>query len=1040
MLKFIMSPLSRISLGLVMVTISVILISDLLGIMPDSRKAEYEARRIIAESLAIQLSTAVAENMQRTVEVTLRSVVGRNENILSSGIRDAHGYLLFVIADHDKQWTLKPDDQSTLTQVHVPIYGKQGHWGTAELIFKDDFKTLSLRNSLFGVILLVLVSGFIGYLLFLKNTLRELDPNAVIPERVHEALDTLVEGLLIIDRKGVIVFSNEAFAQRTGLPPNVLIGKESASLSWRLADKCTTNKELPWFCLMEGKELEDNTIIKLLAGTGRIYTFSVHATVISADNGVTRGALITFDDISNIEEKNDELRRTLERFEESQREISRQNQELILLATRDSLTNVLNRRSLFKGFESLFAAAQEEDQNLSCVMIDIDHFKLVNDNFGHAVGDEVIKYMAKILIEFSRPSDLVGRYGGEEFCLVLPGVDRDSAVTVSERIRIAIEASHGAKFTDAIKITSSFGVADIMDGAKDIAELVDQADRALYKAKKGGRNCVVSWTKAGFGGNVIQADPPLMVEHGSAQKLNESGGHVDAHAQGGLRFEDDNVNDSVLLSRAIIKEDAEYVVGEFIQENAASNQTDRALLFDRLDQAIRRASRNKTHVAVMSISIQQLQRVYKTMGFSIGEKFTSIVVARLQKVVRDTDTATQMDQVELRYALSRLEGNEIVLLLTDLEKTDSVTVIMRRLFAAINDSIEVNGLEVFLGVDIGLSLYPADGDGADALLCQSASAMHEAENCVGRNKFQYYSEEISQYSVRQLRLDADLHRALRRDELVLHYQAKVDLRSGAYVGMEALLRWNHPRLGLVPPVDFIPIAEQSGLIDQVSQSVISMVCKQVLLWQESGFGMQKVAVNLSPVNFKNPELPEIIFGLLNDAGIPPGMLEIEITESVVFQNINTVASILKQLDAAGVQITLDDFGTGYSSLSYLKKFPVSKVKIDRSFISDFVCQSNDVAIVNAVIAMGHSLGMLVVAEGVETEEQLYMLKDMQCDQIQGYYISKPIPAEEVSALLSRYADPQRKIINVGVHGIESTISQYNNGMFGVLNKYEKDAG
>ncbi|MCP4238220.1 MAG: diguanylate cyclase, partial [Aestuariibacter sp.] len=393
MLKFIKSPLSRISLGLVMVTISVLLVSDMLGMMPDTRRAEYQSRKIIAESLAIQLSTAIAENMQHTVEKTLRSIVDRNESVLSSGIRDAQGNLLVVIGDHNGQWTLKPDDRSTMTQVQVPIFNKQGRWGTAELRFKSAYEAITWRNSLFGVILLVAVSGFIGYLLFLKHTLRELDPNAVIPERVHKALDTLAEGLFIIDRKGLIVFSNKAFAKRTGLPPNALIGKESGSLSWRLADGHTKISELPWYRLMEGKKLEENTIVKLLTGTGRAYTFSVHATVISADNGTIRGALVTFDDISDIEEKNDELRRTLNSFEKSQREISRQNQELILLATRDSLTNVLNRRSLFKGFDSLFEAAREEGQDLCCVMVDIDHFKAVNDNFGHAVGDEVIKYL-----------------------------------------------------------------------------------------------------------------------------------------------------------------------------------------------------------------------------------------------------------------------------------------------------------------------------------------------------------------------------------------------------------------------------------------------------------------------------------------------------------------------------------------------------------------------------------------------------------------------------------------------------------------------
>ncbi len=1037
MLKFIKSPLSRISLGLVMLTITMLLVSDMLGMMPDTRRAEYQSRKIIAESLAIQLSTAIAENRRHMVEETLRSVVERNESVLSTAIRDKQGNLLVDIGDHNGLWTLKPDDRSTLSQVQVPIFNKQGRWGTAELRFKEGHNAISWHNSIFGVILLVAVSGFIGYLLFLKYTLRELDPNAVIPERVRKALDTLVEGLFIIDRKGLIIFSNKAFAQKTGLLRNVLVGMESTALSWRSADGHTEISELPWFRLMEGNKLEENTVIKLLAGTGRTYIFSINATVISSDNGGIRGALVTFDDISDMEEKNDELRRTLASFEKSQREISRQNQELILLATRDSLTNILNRRSLFKGFENLFTTARDEGQDLCCVMVDIDHFKLVNDNFGHAVGDEVIKYLAKILVEFSRPNDLVGRYGGEEFCLVLFGVNRDSAVIVAERMRAAIEDGYGAKFTSAVKITSSFGVADISDGAKDTAELVDQADRALYKAKESGRNRVVTWSKVLFEDDVEQAAEQLGVEQDSTQKLDESENHVITLAQEGSLSAEDDVGESTLQSLVKMTENSEYNISEFVQEDVTVHQTDRALLFDRLDQAIRRSNRNKTHVAVMAINIQQLQRIYKTMGFSAGEKFAAIVVARIRKVVRDTDTASQMDTDELMFALSRLEGNEIILLLTDLENTDVVTVVMQRLFAAINESIEVNGLEVFLGVDIGLSLSPVDGDGVDALLCQAASAMYEAKSSVGKNKFQYYSDDINQRSMQRLNLEADLHRALKRDEFVLFYQPKVDLRSGAYVGMEALIRWHHPQLGLVLPGDFILIAEQSGLIDQVSQTVVRMVCQQIQLWHESGFGMQSVAINLSPINFRNPKLPEIIMEPIKDAGIPPSMIEIEITESVVFQNVNTVASILKQFNEAGLQVALDDFGTGYSSLSYLKKFPVNKVKIDRSFVSDFVSCSNDTAIVNAVIAMGHSLGMLVIAEGVETEEQLYHLRDMQCDQIQGYYISKPIPADEANDLLLRYADPKRKIINSGTHGVASRTKHNDDGIPGVLNKYEK---
>lgn len=497
MFGFLKSPLVRISFGLVMLTVSLLLLSNIFGLFPNTRQAELQSRKAISESLAVQFAVAPDKKKLNEIYETLRSIVERNDNVLSAGLRRDKGGLLVQFGDHDRRWIPRADDRSTATHVQVPLLDGDIRWGTVELVFSplsESGFVLSWRNSLMTVILLVAVAGFLGYWLFLKRTMRELDPNAVIPDRVRKALDTLAEGLLIVDDRGVIVFSNHSFARKTGLVPGKLVGKASDSLPWELDAADSACHELPWYCLLQGGELPSNRMVKLQSGPKTAFTFAVNASPITTDKEKVRGALVTFDDVTEIEKKNDELQRTLDKLEQTQREITRQNQELLVLATRDPLTGVLNRRSLFQGFDVLFNEAREELRPLACIMVDIDHFKSVNDRFGHAVGDKVIKLLAKILTDFSRPNDLVGRFGGEEFCVALPGADKPVAAEIAERMRRAVQEGHGAKFTDAMRITSSFGVSDLTTGASDVAQLVDQADKALYVAKETGRNRVIQWS------------------------------------------------------------------------------------------------------------------------------------------------------------------------------------------------------------------------------------------------------------------------------------------------------------------------------------------------------------------------------------------------------------------------------------------------------------------------------------------------------------------------------------------------------------------
>ncbi len=1036
-MNFIKSPLVRISFGLVMVTISVLLVSDLLGVMPDTKRAELNSRKIIVESLAVQFSTAITNNQIQSIQDTLKLLVERNDEMLSAGVRRVQGDLLAEYGGHSQHWTLAPGDNSTPVEMKVSLFDNQDKWGTVEIRFAElsqNSEMFTGNGSFLFVIGLVSSLCFVGYLVFLKRTMRELDPSAVIPERVRLALDTLSEGLLIVDQHSVIVFSNAAFARKTGLTSDDLVGRPSSSLPWEIDEDNSDYGELPWDHILEGGEFAagDTVTVKLSSGLDKVFKFTLNASSIMTAEGEVRGALITFDDVTEVERQNEELQRTLGKLEKSQIEITRQNQELHVLATRDPLTGLLNRRSFFDSFETMITDAQRADEPLACIVVDIDHFKIVNDTFGHSVGDIVIKLLATVLTDCSRPNDIVGRFGGEEFCIALPGADREAAFGIAERMRCVIRDTNIAEFNNTHSITISSGITDLTQGARNVAEMFDQSDKALYFAKENGRNLATCWP--------IDEETARVAEPDSIPKT-ETETTVPAGNAGppqALPVVTDQVSNPVV--REVVTPEAMPTEQSPQVETLPSAQPqksniNRSLLIDRINQAILRSVRYKTTIAVLAIEFDVMQRVNEAMGFSVGEKLEKAVTQRLKEALRRTDTVSISGEDELLFSVLHTGGREIVLLLTDLQDTDVVRVIMKRIFSATSEPVEVDGMELYLDADIGVSIYPLDSEDGDALLSQANSAMREAKKVVGSNNWQFYSADVNQTSQRKLRLEADLHVALEHGELVANYQPKVCLRTGAIIGMEALLRWKHPQLGMVPPDEFIALAEQSDLIDKITSRVITTACRQIKTWEEAGYGIVPIAVNLSPVQFRNDQLADKIISLVSDHDIPLESLELEITETVVVQNMQTAIDILEKLSSAGFCIAIDDFGVGYSSFSYLKKFPLNKVKIDKSFISDLGKGPTDAAIISAMIAMAHSLGLSVVAEGVETEEELRFLQDLRCDQVQGYLLSRPQPPEEISKLLSQSSGIKSMILNHSQASENSTSQHGGASMFGIINEF-----
>lgn len=412
----------------------------------------------------------------------------------------------------------------------------------------------------------------------------------------------------------------------------------------------------------------------------------------------------------------------------------------------------------------------------------------------------------------------------------------------------------------------------------------------------------------------------------------------------------------------------------------------RNLLADRISQAIALARRDKRLVGVMLLDLDRFKVVNDGLGHAPADGLLKLVAERLIHAVRDTDT------------VARLGGDEFVIVVGDILDADDVAVVAGKIQRALAQPLLVEGKELVVSASIGISLYPRDGETGDILLRNADVAMYRVKE-YGRNNYRFYLPEMSSMALDRLDMEGNLRRALETEELQIYYQPKVALESGAIVGAEALLRWLHPRIGQINPGEFIPLAEESGLILPLGEWVLEQVCRQIAAWRDEGQALLRVAVNISARQFRQENLVETVRRLLEQYQVPGELLEIELTESMVMHDTDHAAFTLRQLKDLGVTLSLDDFGTGYSSLSYLKRFPIDCLKIDRSFVRDITTNADDAAIANAVIAMAHSLGLSVVAEGVELPEQLALLREHHCDEFQGFYFSRPVPAGDFSLLV-----------------------------------------
>jgi diguanylate cyclase (GGDEF)-like protein len=611
------------------------------------------------------------------------------------------------------------------------------------------------------------------------------------------------------------------------------------------------------------------------------------------------------------------------------------------LAIRDELTGSHNRRHLIRLIENEKERTARVG-NLFCLcLLDIDHFKRINDTYGHQAGDTVLREFAATVQRQIRDSDSFGRYGGEEFLLMLPETSIDEALALAERVRANI-ARLGFSELPELAVTVSIGVAEFRID-ESIAQTVARADEALYQAKSGGRNRVVR-----YGQQVDASAEPAAPA--APQALPDAGSR-------------DNLTG--LLNRRMLR--------------------------DRLAHAIERALRNDDMVGLILLNVNKFKDINQTLGYEAGDAVLVQVAAKLRMLLRDCDT------------VARWSSDEFAVLIEDLGQDSHAVEVAQKIVDAFGAPLTVQDQSCFVTFSAGVAVFPAAGQDHDTLLERADIAMTRAQSW-GENTVELYAAQSPAAPHQRLSLKNALREALAGGQLFVEYQPQVALSSGAVVGVEALVRWRHPELGVVPPGEFIPLAEETGLIVPIGDWVLRTACAQQRAWVEAGLPSLKMAVNLSARQLKDPGLPERVLGTVADSRMDPRCLDLEITESVLIEHPEAHRDAMARLRAAGVQISIDDFGTGYSSLNYLSELPVDVLKIDGSFVRRLGlagAPGRASVIPELIIEMAHRLELDVIAEVVETADQLHELRRMGCDVGQGYYFNRPLHPDQVAALLQR---------------------------------------
>lgn len=959
-LRNILRPM-HIGLCLTLLSLCTLFLTDLLGFRDDGHALVSESRQALAETVAIQLSTLANVNDRGGIEYTISNLIKNGSNIQAVSLIGKGESVIASFGDTHIFQKFSPF--SSISHVSVPILDGKKKWGELRIVFTP------LRNILretMGVIFFVLTS-IIVFTALLNKAFLQLDPNRAVPDRVETAFNMFASGVIILDNNLRIIMANEAACQLAGMEREYLIG--AALKDWKWKDK--SDFQEPWKTTLNSGLIVSDKPLRLVQGDGGSRLLMVSCSLVEDENENSRGVMVTLDDVSSIEKKNKELAMTLKQLRNSQELISTKNKELERLATTDALTGISNRRVLMETLAHMYENAKKQNSPLACIMTDIDHFKSVNDTYGHAIGDDVICAVSNTLANSCNEDQMVGRYGGEEFVLIFPGLDAIEAAEIAERIRRAIILLPDKKDLAVENLSLSFGISDMSHHAKNSNELVDFADQALYLSKQSGRNCVSIYDK-----NTSRDTSRMLATKAPTVPYDVSDVRLDKMEE-------------LLKQRELEIE----VLKNF---DSVTGVPMRTLLTQRVDIELQRARRIGTSVGVLSIELRDYDRLISSFGSSAYDQLVVSVVDRLQDGLRSSDMVTN---ISADSSLSRITSNEFGIVLSEITEPSGALVVVARLKRLLLKPFLINEQRVYIGVNIGISLSQTENTTTTWLFDQASKARIVASKNPDKVSHAFATETLTDQSYEYISLESDLHDALDARQLEVYYQPKFDLNTRCITGMEALIRWNHESRGFVSPELFVGAAEKNGLIDQLTHFVFYESLQQMRIWQEMGFLDIVVSVNVSPMQLRAESLVQSTLNALERTGVKGQYLELELTETSVLDNPEQAIEALNKLRAENISISIDDFGTGYSSIGLLSNLPIDVLKIDRSFITAMRSSDQSRLIVQSIIAMAHAMKLRVVGEGVETNADLELLIELGCDLIQGYLISRPVPADEMTAFL-----------------------------------------
>ncbi len=977
--------------ALTLIALLVISTGQLMHVLPSQADEGLQHWKRFAEALADRLFEATQKSDFKRLESILNDSLAQNPDIDALTVRTHSGNSLSFENHFSTANTAEPVVGRML---EVPISRGYVVLGSLKLNIHE-----SVRNNattLVQLALLTILSGLIVYQLWRRGTADETVIKSIIPERVRSAFNALSEGLLIMDEKFRILLANDSFSNKTGHRSDSLIGKTADKLLWKQREGSDIPENLPWHISLNNCERVTGIPVRFESGNENDRVFSVNSAPIFDNDGHLRGVLATFDDMTELEKHYRQLKSALLKLRISEKALRSKTVELEFLATRDSLTGCLNRRAFFKKLDQLFKISVRENRDLIFMMVDIDLFKQINDLYGHANGDKVIKHISEILSSNSRPEDLVGRYGGDEFAVVLPDANTEQAQVIAERLRMDILQKCHALFDTPKTVTISIGLAALEKGIDDSMILVNNADHALYEAKQRGRNCIVAWTPE-------LIDKPGLDPILSVNAFIDSNGGEKTEAERRLQSEVLRLEDLIRQ----LESELEYTREEIKRREGKDELTglpNRYIFNDRISQELARSERNHQSTAIISLDVDNFARLNDALGYVTGDQILKLIAERLILSLRKTDTIAVIDDQEdtSSPSISRLNKDEFALIVTGVSDFKSVTWVAHRILSRLKKAIHVDDQELYLSFSMGVALFPYDDDTPSGLLQKATTARRVAKQDPGSNRIRFFSREINRKAYHSIWLETQLHKAIVRQQFELVYQPKFDILSGRITGMEALARWPHAKVGMIPPSEFIPVAEHTGLINKLGIWVFKKASADLRRWHKNGFQSINLAVNLSTVQLRDASLVEKFLRICERRKIDASKIELEITETSLIENFEHTRDIMMKLHEAGMKFALDDFGKGFSSLNYLQKLPISSIKIDRSFLNSLLPDNHAQAIVTAIISLAKSLELKVIAEGVETEAQRLVLKHLECDEIQGTLVSAPVTAEEAERLLQQY--------------------------------------